>query len=189
MSSLLFAGQFHTGLTEDEAQSTVEPIRTDGDDASAKVAPEWNEIDSDESGQLVGLSPRVVGSVTEPSGKQTEEAPTGITMGTYETAFDGNQDVSRRQASNGTAAAREEAGQFGHGSIQTEIGIEPLNPAQEYGNDYFAVPDPGANYAGGAYMTPAQGDNWPQQVAQARATTQARANVQSTLYTNFFSQD
>lgn len=189
MSSLLFQGQFATGLDENEAQATLEPIRDDPQNVEMAEDPEWNQIQSDDSGQLIGLSPRVAASKTDPSGKETEEAPTGVTMGTYETAFDGNQDVSRRQASNGTAAAREEAGQFGHGSIQTEIGIEPLNPAQEYGNDYFAVPDPGANYAGGNYMTPPQNDNWPQQVAQARANQQARANVQGTLYSNFFSQD
>lgn len=188
MSSLLFAGQFHTGLDENEAQSTLEPIRNDGP-SEAQEVPEWNEVQTDDSGQLVGLSPRVVGSKTEPSGKETEQAPTGVVMGTYHTAHAGNADVNRRIPTDGTAAAREEAGQFGHGSITHEVGIEPLNPAQEYGNDYFAVPDPGANYAGGNYMTPAQNDNWPQQVAQSRANAQARANVQGTIYSNFFSQD
>jgi hypothetical protein len=183
MSSLLFQGGFATGLDESEAQSTIEPIRTDPSEAEEASPPEWNATSSDDSGQLIGLSPRPVGSFTE---APVKAPPVGLVMGTYDRAKDGNDGIDRQVASSGTAAARESAGQFGHGTIQTEIGIEPLNPAQEYGNDYFSVPDPGANYAGGAYMTPPETDNWTQAVAQSRAQVNARQAFRSTQYGEYF---
>ena len=183
MSSLLFQGGYATGLQEDEAQSTIEPIRTDPEEATLESPPEWNAIESDDSGELIGLSLCVVGSDTQ---DPIKSPPVGIVMGTYATARDGNDSVDNQVASSGTAAEREQAGQFGHGTMQTEIGIEPLNPAQHYGNDYFSVPDPGVNYLGGEYMSPAENDNWAQAVAQSQAQTASRQAFRSTQYEAFF---
>jgi len=183
MGSLLFQGAFATGLSENEAQSTIEPIRTDGTEAESESPPVWNAVDSDDSGQLVGLSPRQVASDTE---APVKTPPVGVVMDTYRMPMEGNDSIDEQVASSGTAAARESAGQFGHGTIETIIGIEPLNPAQEYGNDFFQVPDPGANYAGGMYMTPAEGDNWPQAVAQSQAQSKARQAFRATQYDAFF---
>lgn len=181
MASLLFQGSFATGLDETEAQSTVEPIRTDGSDASAASAPEWNTVESDDSGELVGLSPRVVAPKTE-----NKEHFTPSTIGAYDPPREGIHALNDQVASSGTAAGREMAGQFGHGPILETDGIEPLNPAQRYGNDYFTVPDMGANELAGEYMQPPQGDNWVQQVAQAQANENARVAYRSTQYANFF---
>jgi len=184
MGSLLFQGNFATGLDEPEAAAQVEPIRNDNSDAELASPPEWNSAESDDSGQLIGLSPRVVGSYTEYSGQQVDHSAPDISD--YATARDGNQEIDNQVASSGTAAAREMAGQYGHGPITTEIGIEPLNPAQQYGNDYFKVPDPGANYLSGEYMQPMENDNWVQQVAQLNANSNSRAAFRSTQYASFF---
>ena len=180
MNPLLFQGAYATGLSENEAQSTLEPLRTDNAEAEQDAPPEWNAIDSDDSGQLIGLSPREQGTFTEAPIKTPPD------IAEYSTARIGNDDVDSQVASSGTAAARELAGQRGHGTMQTEIGIEPLNPAQEYGNDYFKVPDPGANSGGGLYMTPPENDNWPQAVAQSQAATASRQAFRSTQYADFF---
>lgn len=182
MSSLLFQGAFATGLDENEAQSTIEPIRSDSSEAEAEKAPEFNLAESDDSGQLVGLSPRVVGSATEYPEKSTPDIPL------YVAARDGNDNLDAQVASSGTAAAREMAGQRGHGTMQYAEGIEPLNPAQVYGNDYFKVPDPGIQAPAGLYMTPQEGDNWTQAVAQATAAKNSRDAFRSTQYANFFGQ-
>lgn len=186
MSSLLFQGHFATGLSEDDAQSTVEPLRTDNSDAEAKGSPEWNEVRSDDSGQLIGLSPRVVGSNTQHGDRSDQAPPTGVVMGTYDTARKGDQSIENQVASSGTAAAREASGIRGHGSILQTEGIEPLNPAQRYGNDYFERDSLSANEGSGNYMTPQEGDNWAQQVAQANAQSAARSAYMSTQYQSFF---
>lgn len=179
MSSLLFQGHFATGLEESEAQSTVEPIRTDNSEAEAEAAPEFNMAESDDSGQLIGLSPRVVGSATEYPEKSTPDIPL------Y--SQNHNEIIDNQVASSGTAAAREAAGQRGHGTMQYAEGIEPLNPAQVYGNDYFKVPDPGIQSQAGLYMTPGDnGNNWPSAVAQAAAVKASRDAFRSTQYANFF---
>lgn len=183
MNPLLYQGHYATGLSENEAQSTVEPIRTDPSDAELASDPEWNAVESDDSGQLIGLSPRVVGSKTDMPEKSV---PVSLVLGTYDGPRYGNDVIDSQVASSGTAAAREAAGQRGHGTMQTEIGIEPLNPAQVYGNDFFLRDSLSANEGAGLYMTPPESDNWPQQVAQASAETASRRAYQSTQYSAFF---
>lgn len=183
MNPLLYNGHYATGLSEDEAQSTVEPVRTDGSEAELVSAPEWNAVEADDSGQLIGLSPRVVGSHT--TGKE-KSAPVAVTLGTYDGPRYGNDSIDSQVASSGTAAAREAAGQRGPGTILKEEGIEPLNPAQVYGNDYFLRDSLSANEGSGSYMTPQEGDNWAQQVAQSQAQNASRKAYLSTQYDAFF---
>lgn len=185
MGSLLFQGAFATGLDENEAQSTVEPVRNDPASAELESSPEWNTVESDDSGELVGLSPRMVQSETEFNAKE-EDRHAGGDIPDYRTALEGNHDINAQVASSGSAAARESAGQAGHGPIATIIGIEPLNPAQRYGNDYFVVPSMGANELAGEYMQPPQNDNWLQAVAQDRANQNSRVAYRSTQYSSYF---
>jgi hypothetical protein len=165
---------------EDAARSTVEPIRTDSENAEQVGAPEWNERETDESGQLVGLSPRTPGSDTI----LTEKSPPPFAE--FATA-NHNAIIDNQIASSGTAAAREMAGQRGHGTMQYAIGIDPLNPAERFGNDYFVRGAMGINEGGGDYMTPPDQDNWGSQVAQANANANGRKAYNDSLYRNFFS--
>jgi hypothetical protein len=69
--------------------------------------------------------------------------------------------------------------------MQYEQGIEPLNPAGTFGNDYFIVNDRSIQEGAGEYMAPPDQDNWLSAVAQARGVDGERAAAQSSLYSNF----
>jgi hypothetical protein len=182
MASLLFQGHFATGLQEDEAQETSRPIRDDG--PAENSSPEWNAVKSDESGEVIGLAERNLSSKTHPStrGIYSDQGYYGI-----ELASAAHNILIDQQVSNsGTAAHREQTGERGHGSIWWEEGIEPLNPAQRYGNDYFVRDSLAANEGSGNYMTPAENDNYPQQYLQTTAQNAARAAHMATQYGNYF---
>lgn len=164
---------------ENEVRSTVEPVRTDPQNAENDSPPDWNEKESDESGQLVGLSPRVEGAYTVDS-EQYVRPDLFLEGSPY------NWDIDKQVSSSGTAAAREAAGEWGHGTLQYADSIDPLNPAQHYGNERFLSQPLTANEGSGAYMTPVIEDQWLQQVAQASAAQRSRAAYNSTLYSNYF---
>lgn len=166
-------------LNEAEAVTTVEPIRTDPEMAEAPHAPEFNEIDTDESGQLVGLSPRLVGSDTVDTQK-------------YEPWWAGfadenhNKIIDDQVASSGTAAAREMQGQQGHGTMQYALGIEPeIRPGAAYGNDYFLSNPATIQDGAGDYMNVLGDDNWANAVAQSVGTQNSRQAYSDTLFADF----
>lgn len=168
---------------ESDVRSTVEPIRTDPANAEQDAPPDWNEnaVDNtDESGQLVGLSPRVAGSFTEPSKPNTDPARLALAVSPH------NDLIDRQVATSGTAAGREEAGEAGHGTMMYEVGIQPLNPAEKYGNDTFVASPLTANEGSGNYMTPPEQDNWLSKVAQENANRKSREAAQGSAYRQFF---
>lgn len=185
MTNAWFLGASHSvQQDESDVRSTVEPIRTDPQNAEQADAPDWNENateNTDESGQLVGLSPRVAGSFTEESEPNTDPARLALAVSPH------NELIDRQVATSGTAAGREEAGEAGHGTMQIEIGIQPLNPAERFGNDYFVAAPLTANEGSGDYMTPVDTDNWLQKVAQENANKQGRLAAQGSAYRQFFS--
>jgi hypothetical protein len=166
-------------MTEAEATATVEPIRTDGEMAEAQHAPEFNEIDTDESGQLLGLAPREVGSDTVDTDKyQPWWAAAASTPH--------NILVDEQVASSGTAAARELAGQQGHGTMQYALGIEPvIRDGAAFGNDYFLSHDATIQDGAGDYMNPLGDDNWANAVAQSVGTANSRDAFNDSLYASF----
>ena len=179
MTSAWFLGAANSvPQDESEVRSTVDPVRTDNERAEQENAPDWNEHNSDNSGQLMGLAKRDVGSATY---DRERNAP--INMGLITASR--NQIINDQVATSGTAAAREAAGQRGTGVLQYAIGIEPANPAQVYGNDYFLRDSLNANEGSGSYMAPPEQDNWASQVAQVNATKNAREAYQGSLYQRF----
>jgi len=167
--------------TESEVRSTLDPIRNDNSTAEATRAPEWNEFESDESGELLGLSPRTVGSDTNDS---EQSAP----FWTAQATADYNGPIDDQVATSGTAASRESRGEFGHGTMQYAEGIEPvIRDGGAYGNDYFTTIGADIQDGAGNYMTPNGGDAWGQADQQAQGNAAARAAYQSTLYANFLS--
>jgi len=167
-------------MDESAVRSTLEPVRTDGELAEQQHAPDWNEHDTDESGQLKGLSPRTVGSDTIDTAKY-------VPWWTRAASALHNVFIDQQVASSGTAAAREEAGQQGHGTMQYAIGIEPvIRDGAAFGNDYFASHEAGIQDGAGSYMQPDPSqNNWATQVAAANARNNSRKAYQSTLYKNF----
>lgn len=176
MTNAWFLGAQHS-VPQDEnvARSTLDPIRTDPEEAQAQDNPEWNKPEEDASGQLTGLATREVASKTSPIEKY---APMDLPLATA----NHNAIIDNQVATSGTAAAREAAGIQGHGTMQIEIGIEPLNPAERFGNEYFVRPGIGANEGSGDYMTPTATDNWTQAVAQSAATENSRQASLATLF-------
>lgn len=164
-------------LTEDEVTTTVEKIRTDAVPEAAK-APEWNELDTDESSQLVGLAPRVVGAATEDS---EQSRPWWLALASQ----DRTSIIDDQVSSSGTAAARENAGEFGHGTMQYANSMEPvLREGQAFGNDYFKITQPNIQDGAGDYMT-ALSDNWTNAVSQRSALAASRGAAQDSQYAAF----
>lgn len=167
---------------ESEVRSTVEPVRDDSQDAESSHAPDWNEFDNDSSGELVGLTPRVAGSDT----RDTEKfVPWWSALATQ----NHSKQINDQVATSGTAAARENAGQAGHGTMQYAQGIEPvIRDGAAYGNDYFSTNPAGANEAAGMYMTPADSDNWVSALAQNSAEARSRKAFQASNLNAFLYQ-
>lgn len=167
-----------TGVPQDESdvRSTVEPIRHDNETAEAQHDPGWNEFETDESGELTGLSPRTVGGNTTDTQKYSPWWA-GLASAQH------NVIVDSQVASSGTAARREEAGQQGHGTMQYAVSLEPvLREGQAYGNTYFESNPAGLQEGAGSYMTPPDQDNWLQGLAQSRAQKASRSAYQASLY-------
>jgi len=164
--------------SEEEVRSTVEPIRVDNISAEMQHAPDWNELDTDESGELIGLSPRQVSGNTHDSERYlpwwTAKASTNL-----------NKITDEQVASSGTAAAREMAGIQGHGTLQYTETIEPIiREGAKFGNDYFTALPSVIQEGAGEYMTPVQESNWYSAVAQSAAVDGQRKASQATLYGN-----
>lgn len=165
--------------TESEVRSTVEPIRNDDASVEMPHAPEFNEFDTDESGELVGLSPRVVIGPTDDTQKY---APWWARLADEPH----NIIVDRQVASSGTAAAREMNGEQGHGTMQYTESLEPvIRDGARFGNDYFVANEMVAQEGAGSYMTPPDTDNWLVAVAADRADRQSRQAFMSTQYRAF----
>lgn len=165
-------------LTEAEVTTTVEKVRTDTTTAEATAAPEWNELNTDESSQLVGLSPRVVGSATEDS---IQSRPWWLAM----SEVNHNEIIDNQVSSSGSAAARESAGEFGHGTMQYAEGIEPvIRDGAAFGNDYFKVTQAEIQDGAGQYMEPIS-DNWGKAVSQRNATSASRVASNDSMFAAF----
>lgn len=171
--------------TENEVRSTVEPIRSDGpaeeQSPPGMAGPDWNEHESDNSGQLIGLSPRMLASDTIDS---TQYRPWWAAAASY----DHDKIVDDQVATSGTAAAREESGQQGHGTMQYALGIEPvIREGAAFGADYFAAHDAPIQDGAGVYMAPATGisSRWGVQVDAAYAAANSRAAYESSMYNAF----
>lgn len=180
MTNAWFVGATHSvQQSEDDVRSTVEPIRTDNAEAEAQAPPDWNEHESDNSGQLVGLSPRVKGADTRDS---VQYSPWWADAATAEH----NQLIDRQVASSGTAARREMAGEQGHGSMQYADSLDPqIRPGAAFGNEFFQLDKNVIQEGAEPYMTPAVNDGWQMAVAQSVATQRSRQAFQSTQYANF----
>lgn len=139
--------------------------------------PQWNQFDSDKDPALVGLSPRQLGPDVH-AGVQYAPFWSGLASNDYEARIDD------QVSSSGTAAAREVAGQFGHGTAEYSESIEPvIREGAAYGSDYFVrtpalIQGPAGSYLG----SPVPDVDW-QGVSQAVYVQNSRA-AYTGLYDN-----
>lgn len=181
MTAAWFVGA-QQGVKQDEtaARSTIEPVRTDGPSESHEQ-PGWNEFDSDNSAQLVGITPRQKsGDVHE----SQQYVPFWAGLASQNT----ERIIDDQVSSSGTAAQRELAGEQGHGTQEYTASIEPVvRDGAAFGNDYFVTNPLGAQDGAGNYMSPDanQDIDWLA-VAQAQGTRASREAYESTLYAPLF---
>lgn len=174
MTQAWFLGaKYAVDQRESEVRSTLAPLRDDGPAESQE--PDWNEFESDGSGELTGLSTRMLAPDTHESEQYKPEWIEGAST-------PHNILIDAQVASSGTAAAREAAGIQGHGTMQYGEAIDPvIREAGAFGNDYFAANLADIQDGAGDYMTPAP-DQWSNAVAAARASADSRAAYSSSQY-------
>ena len=97
-----------------------------------------------------------------------------------------NEIIDNQVASSGTAAAREMAGEQGHGTMQYAIGIEPeIRDGAFMGNDYFLSHQAEVQDGAGNYMNPTFGDDWANSVAHHVAAANSRDAFNDSVYASF----
>jgi hypothetical protein len=169
----------HRSMPQDQTsvRSTIEPVRTDGP-AELNEAPEWNEFNADTSGALTGISHRTLGSDVHES-KQYKPFWSWLAGQNHNVIIDDQISES------GTAAAREEAGVQGHGTMEYAVGIEPvIRPGAAFSTDYFTSNPLEVQEGSGDYMTTPVVDNQWAAVAQQIAVSRSRKSYAG-LYENF----
>ena len=166
-TTLLLAGRL-PALTPEESpakvKSTVTTVDASEPAAVLPVEPSYNALITDSTGEG-GLTPSSLASYVEPSVPAIPEPTNTLGIAVQTQVNDGI-------ATKGTAAAREAAGTWGHGTIKKVVGIEPtIVDGTALGSTYFAVSDDGPAVSSSPYMA-ATGQADPG--VQATGTTRAR---------------
>jgi hypothetical protein len=186
MTSIMF-GQLSTiGVPADEAvvRSTATPVEIDKPAAMQDDMPEMGELETDSDPDL-GLAPRQMASKWI-EGEQSPPIQKPMVDGNYLH----NEIVDKQVSSSGTAASREAAGQWGHGSLSYAIGIEPvsdLTDGGKFGNQYFVREERPVQATMTDSMSNAVG---PDQATMAAVNATGKANArlanQAALYSRFW---
>lgn len=140
MSTLLM-WQSRDGVPADEnvVRRNTYPVEADAPPAEAKGMPEPQEVETDPNPHLGMVGRQVASDWHEPEQYSPFWGPTVDQNHEYTDRID------RQVSTSGTAAAREAAGQFGHGTIGHAVGIEPVgdlvDPNTRMGNTYFVRND------------------------------------------------
>jgi hypothetical protein len=139
MSTLLF-GQLSNGdvpASEDVIRGTATPVHQDAPAAEAAGAPEFNEVETDRNPDIGMTTRQLASDWHEPEKYRPWWQPQ------VDGQTEHNAAIDRQVSTSGTAAAREAAGEQGHGSMAYAVGIEPtLREGAAFGNDYFAADKP-----------------------------------------------
>lgn len=170
MSTLWLVGTTHpVNPHPDTVRSTLDSTETErSGPAEIPDAPGWNQFASDKDPALVGLSPRQMSGDVHES-QQYRPFWLALSQIDYEARIDG------QVSSSGTAASRENVGQYGHGTAEYTESIEPLiRDGAAYGNDYFVRGGAVIQDGAGAYMaSPVPDVDW-QGVSQAIGVKRSR---------------
>lgn len=136
MPSLMFGTVSQGVIPQDEntIRSNTFPVSPADAPAVEPHTPEMESVESDPNPNL-GMVTRGLAPYYIPSEKY---AP--FWADDVDQAHNHNDIINRQVSSSGTAAQRELAGQYGHGSMPIAKGIEPVQDLRDggsYGNDYF----------------------------------------------------
>lgn len=152
MSTALFA--LHAGNSpadQELARATTERLNVDESPDVEPGVPEFNEtVRATE--QHAGIT---TSNLAPPYTESHKYAPEYAGQAQVGPSF---SRINDRQATAGTAAQRELAGQYGHGTMPVTIGIEPIvRDGGTFGDDYFGVDKPGIQPGMSAMMEMAPG--------------------------------
>lgn len=166
MSTLLYGfNRAAVPADEKEVRSTVTAVDNNAPSAVSEHRPDYNEVvtDPDTEG---GITPHQVGSYVNPSEQYSPTPRTGAD----------DEIVNRQISTSGTAAAREAAGEWGHGTLMVTEGIEPvIRDGGEFTELYFKADERSPQQGMGNYMTPAStADSGVMEAAQATGNDNAR---------------
>jgi hypothetical protein len=187
MATLIMGGTDWSAPEADEnvVRRNTAPVDATPEPAEIEHDPGFNEL-AEDSNPAIGMTTRQLGSKWY---DRVKSAP-GLFLALTKGHNAHNNMINRQIASSGTAAGREDAGEWGHGSFPFAVGIEPLNPAQVYGQDYFKAytpesPNP-APYDAGVRPAMGNGNDRDAIGAQsAEAKTNARDAGASAMYDRF----
>jgi hypothetical protein len=188
MTSLFF-GQLNTaGVPADEkiVRSTTAVVQVDAPPAMQDDMPMQSEVETDPN-PLLGLTTRQMASKWVEGDQFVPE----IQLDQLARADDHNGIVDRQVSSSGTAAGREAAGSWGHGTASYAIGIEPVGDLQDghrFGNEYFERVPRNVQAGAGSYMTPAAGsaDQNTKGSVAALGKDNARKAASAALYNTYW---
>lgn len=141
MPSLYFGLLSNQGVPQDEkkVRSTADVYDAGAGPAMQDSPPDRNEVVTDRNPDLTGLVNRQLASKWVPSIKSVP-----FWKGRADSQVEHNLIIDQQVGTSGTAAAREDAGQFGHGTMAYAVGIEPvadLSDGGKMGNQYFKRED------------------------------------------------
>lgn len=188
--NILYGVVSQSGVPSDEktVRATTANIDHGAPPAVMDDAPVTGRVETDSDSTLPGLATRQLASEWF-EGQQ------------YAPSWAGNVDaqalnsdrINGQVSSSGTAAAREAAGQFGHGTASYAVGIEPVQALVDGGrmdNNYFGVPKPNIQGTSGAYMTTPPGvDRDTTGLVSDTAKAQARYANAASLYSTWYGSD
>lgn len=162
MTGLLFTpNRSAVPSSSEEVRTTITVVDNDAAPAVAERAPGYNDVDTDHD-TAGGLTPRQLGAFVVPSVRYVPHVGNANSTELFDR-------VNDQVSTSGTAAAREAAGVWGHGTLKITESIEPaVHDGAQLGADYFAAstrPLAGS----GDQMSPAQSAD-PDTVAQSAAT-------------------
>jgi hypothetical protein len=171
--TLLYVSRNHVPLDEGDVRSTTNVVNPDDESANAKAAPEFNTVERDPDTEG-GLTPRAV------SDKANASVHYPPLIGNANAPFDAL--VNAQVSTSGTAAQREIAGEWGHGTGYFQEAIEPtIRPGTEFDNTYFKASRPPIQDGTMDYMLPSRRPDTAvsggDQAAANRAAREARANL------------
>jgi hypothetical protein len=139
MPSIMFGQLNDAEIPTDQnaVRSTATPANEGAAPAEIPNTPEFNEFDTDSS-EHVGMSTRNVTGEYHPIEKFSPSWADEV-----DESHNLNDRINRQVSSSGTAASRERAGEYGHGTMAVTKSIEPvIREGGAMGNDYFAAYDP-----------------------------------------------
>jgi len=186
LSSLFFGMLNGTGVPADEkvVRATAVPVSEGASPAVASAAPQTHGVDIDPNPEL-GMVERQQAPYYIPSVKS---APFWDDVTGAHNRH--NEIIDHQISTSGTAAAREAAGQFGHGTMPVAIGIEPVGDLQDGGrltNEYFLAHDKPIQSTMGEVMTTPPGYDQSKTVSTTAAGKQAaRDAAQAALYSQWW---